>query len=205
MARPREFDEAAVLDAAIQCFWSRGYDATSMRDLVDQTGLTNASLYNAFGDKRSLYGQALVRYVERGLGERLGRFETQLTPRAAIGAFFEDVIERSLKDRQRKGCMVVNAAVEVAPHDAEFQSVVAGVLNRLEAFFRRCVVAGQQAGTITPAQSADDLARLLLSVLLGMRVLARVRPERDLLQGVIRPVFALLDSHQANTTLEQLQ
>jgi TetR/AcrR family transcriptional repressor of nem operon len=54
MARPREFDDEAVLDAAIQCFWSRGYEATSVKDLIGKTGITAASLYNAFGDKRTL-------------------------------------------------------------------------------------------------------------------------------------------------------
>ncbi|MBQ8106528.1 MAG: helix-turn-helix transcriptional regulator, partial [Afipia sp.] len=64
MARPREFEEGVVLDAAMECFWNRGYEATSMRDLVDKTGITGASLYNAFGDKRAIYQRALDRYVE---------------------------------------------------------------------------------------------------------------------------------------------
>ena len=63
MARPREFDERAVLDAAVQCFWARGYEATSVRDLAQGMGLTSASLYNAFGDKRSLYRRALDHYA----------------------------------------------------------------------------------------------------------------------------------------------
>lgn len=66
MARPREFDEAVALDAAIQCFWSRGYEATSVRDLADAMGIAGPSLYNTFGDKRTLYRQALEHYVERG-------------------------------------------------------------------------------------------------------------------------------------------
>ena len=64
MARPREFDEGVVLDAAVLCFWNRGYEATSVKDLVERTGITAASLYNAFGDKRAIYERALDRYVE---------------------------------------------------------------------------------------------------------------------------------------------
>ena len=194
MARPREFDEAAVLDAAVQCFWVRGYEATSIRDLAQNMGITGASLYNAFGDKRSLYRRALDHYLEQRLVERINRLE-KLPPREAIGAFFSEIIERSLNDPQNKGCMLVNGALEASPLDPEFQRAIADVFTQIEAFFRRCVVAGQHAGAISTSQPADDLARLLLGVLLGIRVLARARPERDLLEGLVRPALALLDYH----------
>ena len=83
MARPREFDEEAVLDAAVQCFWSRGFEATSVRDLAGSMGITGASLYNAFGDKRSLYRKALDHYVENSITDRIRRCADK-APRAAI-------------------------------------------------------------------------------------------------------------------------
>jgi len=193
MARPREFDESAALDAAVQCFWTRGYEATSVRELAAVMGITGASLYNAFGDKRGLYRRALERYVEQSFIDRVGRFEHHVPPRIAIAAFFTEIIQRSLADKDRKGCMLVNSALEVAPHDPEFQRVVADVLVQVEAFFFRCVAAGQSDGSISAAQSADDMSRILLSTLLGIRVLARTRPERALLEGLLRPVAALLD------------
>ena len=115
-----------------------------------------------------------------------------MPPRQAIAAFFAEIIERSLADPQRKGCMLVNTALEMAPHDPEFQRVVVDVMVQVEGFFRRCVVAGQRDGTISKSQSAEDLARLLLSTLLGLRVLARTRPERELLEGGVtaRPLAA---------------
>ncbi|CAP41931.1 TetR/AcrR family transcriptional regulator [Bordetella petrii] len=191
MARPREFDETAVLDAAVRCFWARGFEATSVRELAESMGITGASLYNAFGDKRSLYRRALDHYVETSFSARARRVES-LPPSEALAAFFADIVERSLADRQRKGCMIINSALEVAPHDPEFQQVVVSVLGRIEAFFLRCVTTGQQAGTIITTQPADDLARLLLSVLMGVRVMARARPERALLEGMVRPALALL-------------
>jgi TetR/AcrR family transcriptional repressor of nem operon len=196
MARPREFDEKAVLDAAVRCFWTRGYEATSVRDLARGMGITGASLYNAFGDKRSLFRKALAHYVSQSFDDRVRRFEGRLSPLDAIKAFFAEIVERSLNDEDRKGCMLVNSALDVAPHDPEFQQIVAGVLVRIEAFFGRCVRAGQGTGEISSAQSADDLARLLLGVLLGIRVLARTRPEPALLEGLVRPVLALLDRQQ---------
>jgi TetR/AcrR family transcriptional repressor of nem operon len=166
-----------------------------MRDLASEMGLTSASLYNAFGDKRALYQTALDRYVSQSFGDRVERFENNFPPREAIAAFFEEIIERSLNDKERKGCMLVNSALELAPHDRTFKRVVAGVFVEVETFFRRCAVAGQTDGTISTSQSPDDLARLLLGVLLAIRVLARTRPERELMEGLIRPVFALLDDH----------
>ena len=192
MARPREFDEDAILDAAVQCFWSRGYEATSIKDLVNHTGITAASLYNAYGDKRGLFRTALDRYVDGSVGARIRRCEG-LPPREAIEAFFEEILRRSLNDREHKGCMLVNSALELAPHDAEFQKIIAGVLTRLERFFLGRIEAGQACGTITSGISAQALARHLLGVLMGVRVLARVRPERTLLKGVIAPALALLD------------
>jgi TetR/AcrR family transcriptional repressor of nem operon len=193
MARPREFDEAAVLDAAIERFWQSGYEATSVRDLADEINIAGASLYNAFGDKRSLYERALNRYLDQTFRKRIRRLEPSLPPREAIIAFLQEIVKRSLADKQRRGCMLVNSAIESAPHDAKFFDIVAIFLDEVERFFFRCVSNGQKDGTITRAYSAEDLSRSLLGALLGIRVLARVRPERKLLEGLLRPIFGLLD------------
>ncbi len=181
-----------MLDAAVQCFWSRGYEATSVRDLIEKTGITAASLYNAFGDKRALYQKALDHYVEGSIAERIRRCEG-LAPREAIGAFFAEILTRSLGDRDHKGCMLVNAALDVAPHDPAFQEIVASVLIRIEAFFLDCIEAGQADSSITRSLPADQLAQHLLGVLMGVRVLARVRPEPALLEGAVATALYLLD------------
>lgn len=181
-----------MLNEAVQCFWARGYEATTVRDLIEKTGITGASLYNAFGDKRALYRKALDHYVEGGIADRIRRCE-ELAPRDAIATFFAEILRRSLGDREHKGCMLVNAALDVAPHDPGFQEIVAAVLVRMEGFFLRCIEGGQADGTITRSQPAENLARHLLGVLMGVRVLARVRPERALLEGVVAPALALLD------------
>jgi len=197
MARPREFDEETVLDAAVQCFWARGYEATSVRDLIEKTGITCASLYNAFGDKRALYQRALDHYVEDSVVDRIHRCEA-LAPREAIGAFFAEIVRRSLDDHQHKGCMLVNAALDVAPNDPDFQSIVAAVLVRVEQFFLGRIEAGQADGTITRSLAAKTLAQHLLGVLMGLRVLARVRPERALLDGVVSGALTLLHSQSVS-------
>ena len=185
MARPREFDEGAVLDAAVQCFWARGYESTSVKDLMERTGLTAASLYNAYGDKRAMFRIALDHYIERSIGVRIQRCEA-LAPRDAIRSFLDDILRRSLGDRERKGCLVVNSALELAPHDPGFREVIAGALKQIESFFLTCVEKGQADGTIASSRPA-------LGVLMGVRVLARVRPERPLLEGVVSTALASLD------------
>jgi len=191
MARPRKFDEAVVLDAAVRCFWSCGYEATSIRDLIEKTGLTGASIYNAFGDKRAFYQRALDHYVASSIGERMRRCEA-MEPREAIEAFFGEVVKRSLDDPQHKGCMLVNAVLDVKPQDPGFQEIVITVLSRIEGFFLCRISEGQANGSINPSHAAEDLARHLLGVLMGVRVLARVRPDRALLEGAVKPALALL-------------
>ncbi|MEP9355390.1 TetR/AcrR family transcriptional regulator [Xanthobacter sp. KR7-65] len=194
MARPRAFDENEVLDAAVRCFWTRGYEATSVRDLASSMGLTGASLYNAFGDKHALYERALERYVDESVADRIRRLEDPaVAPRAAICGFFDEIMERSLADPDMKGCMVVNAAVELGPHDPQMRAAAARTLGAIEAFFRGRVAAGQGDGSIGRHQTAEDFGRMLLGVLLGLRVLSRIRPERALLEGVLRPALAALD------------
>jgi TetR/AcrR family transcriptional repressor of nem operon len=191
MGRPREFDEANVLEAAMNCFWAQGYEATSVRDLANQMGITGASLYNAFGDKRSLYRRALDHYLEHSVHDRIGRLE-RLPPLAAVRSFFDEIIERSVTDRQRRGCMLVNSALEMAPYDPEFRKLVVQETMYIEAFFQERIAAGQEDGTIAGRQPADQLAKLLLSVLLGVRVLARTRPQREVLAGAVNSALDLL-------------
>ncbi len=192
MARPREFDDEAVLDAAMNCFWERGYEATSVRDLAREMGIAGPSLYNAFGDKRALFREVLERYAQHSARARIARLESTLPPKEAVRAFIAEIVEHSL-DPSRRGCLLVNSALEIAPHDQEIGAEIADRLGEIEAFFRRAITAAQTDGTVSPDRDPADLARLLLSVTLGIRVLARSKPERRLLEGVARPALALLD------------
>ena len=201
MGRPREFNEVAALEAAVNCFWQHGYEATSMRDLTASMGLTAPSLYNAFGDKQALFARALERYLDCTTRDRLHKYETSLPPKRAIHQFFAEIIDHSINDRERKGCFLVNSALEVAPHQSKLRAVIAEQFGEIEGFFKRCIRAAQADGTAPSGVNANDTARLLLGVLLGIRVLARSTPKRSLLEGVLRPALALLDlpRHKSKT------
>jgi len=174
----------------MQHFWAVGYAATSVRDLGDAMGLGAASLYNAFGDKRTLFTQCLDRYLDANMRARIARLEKTLPPRQAIETFLTEIVERSLESRL--GCLLANAALEVAPHDLEIADVVAERMGELEAFFRRCIVAGQQDGSISPDADAAGVARLLLTTVMGLRVLARGYPKQAVLEGAARQALSLL-------------
>jgi TetR/AcrR family transcriptional repressor of nem operon len=190
LARPREFDEGVALEAAMQRFWVAGYAATSVRDLGDAMGLGQASVYNAFGDKRTLFTQCLDRYLDANMRARIARVERTLPPRQAIEAFLSEIVERSMESRL--GCLLANAALEVAPHDTDIADVVGERMGELEAFFQRCVAAGQSDGSISRDADPEDAARLFLVTVMGLRVLARGYPQRAVLEGAVRQALSIL-------------
>jgi TetR/AcrR family transcriptional repressor of nem operon len=189
LPRPREFDEETALEAAMRCFWASGYAATSMRDLGEAMRLGLASVYNAFGGKRALFTQCLDCYLNANMRARIARLEAALPPGQAIETYLRDVVERALENRL--GCMLVNVALE-APRDPEIAGAVAARLAEMEAFFHRCAAAGQRDGTISTEHDPSDIARLMLTTVMGLNVLARGRPDRALLEGAARLALAAL-------------
>ncbi|GMG93445.1 TetR/AcrR family transcriptional regulator [Cupriavidus metallidurans] len=192
MARPRQFDAQTALSAAQDAFWAKGYHATSTRELTQAMGLTQPSLYNAFGDKRTLFLQALEDYLNHTLRERIARLEGTLPPAQALEAFFAESIERGASDPQHRGCMLINTALDASADDPELAAIVAEELTTLGHFFERTIRAGQADGSIDPTLAARDASATLLSVQIGLRVMSRVMPDRALLEASVRPVLALL-------------
>ena len=193
MARLKDFDEERALDQAVDCFWKHGYEATTVRDLADAMKIGGTSLYNAYGDKRALFERSLERYANRSMRDRIARMEAEHRPKEAIRAFLAEIVDRSLKDSDRKGCLLINSALDVAPHDTEIGKVVAGYLDELRAFFQRNIEAAQRAGQAPRMLDAEEAADHLLGVMAGIRVLARTGAKRKALESVARPALALLD------------
>jgi TetR/AcrR family transcriptional repressor of nem operon len=128
--------------------------------------------------------------------ERIRRLEASHRPKDAIRAFIAEIIDRSLADRDRKGCLLVNSALDVAPHDKEIGKVVAGYFDEIGAFFRRNIEAARKAGKAPKKIDAEDVSTHLLGVLVGIRVLARTGARRRVLEAVARPALALLEVRQ---------
>ena len=196
MVRPRAFAEDIVLDAAMHRFWRTGYQGTSVRDLESATEMAAPRLYNAFGDKPDMFALSLARYLDLNLKPRIARLEAIDAPLVAIATFLREVAERALEDCEHRGCMLINAALEFGPSapggTAGPGRHVAAGLRQLEDFFRAQVTAGQRDGSITRRCSSEALSALLLSTLIGMRVLARARPDPALLEGTLQAALATL-------------
>lgn len=196
MGRPRTFDETAVLEHTVRQFWTRGYEATSVRDLAAATGIGMTSLYNAFGDKRALFLSALAHYSDTRTRLCLQEIESLTSPADRIREFVSRIIASALGDPERMGCLVINTAIELGPHDPEVAEIIAGHLAEVEAFFRRNFEAAQQTGEADISASPEDAARSFSALMFGLRVLARTRPDREAMEGAARPLLKLLVSEQ---------
>lgn len=188
MGRPKSFDETAALDAAIGCFWRRGYEATSVRDLADEMNIQGASLYNAFGDKRQLFRTALQRYLDMEARRRLSTLDAAPDSIQGLKKFFKDLVASAAASDC--GCLLVNSAMEIAPHDGELATDICAGLNEIEAGFRKAIEASQRRGLIPRSESAVDLSRLLLAAVIAILVLSRASSDRRLLESIAKSALA---------------
>ena len=191
----KQFDVDQALAKAMQAFWARGYEATSMRDLVTCMGLNRGSLYATFGDKRSLFVQALKRYDETHREAWLAAVRQANGPKDAVLAAFEAAIKAALDQKAggaSDGCFLVNTALELSAHDAEIGAIVARGFAATEDFFHAMIAEGRAAGEIPAGLDPREAARSLLGLFIGLRVLARSRPEPALLRAIAKQAEALL-------------
>ena len=186
MSRAKEYNETDVTERAMQVFWANGYEKTSVNDLVKATGLNRGSLYSAFDGKRSLFLEALRRYDAQHRSKFLDSIAAKNSPDHAILALFEAAALNTGDKDKPSGCLLVNTALEMAPHDPEVAAAVGAALAQMEDFFRQMIRAGQEAGEIGGQIDADETAGALLALLAGMRVLARGRPDPAVLCAVCR-------------------
>lgn len=180
----KQFDKDEVLSKAMLAFWRHGYEATSMQDLVDCTGINRGSLYATFGDKRALFLASLHMYDD-GLRRRmLSELEQGFAPIEAIRRLFLAFVEAAPPLDGNKGCFLTNTALELAQHDKEVGQIVARSQEDIEAFFARIVKKGKVAGDIPAHVKPNEAARGLLASFLGLIVLTRSRPEKTLLKAI---------------------
>ncbi|MFK8848823.1 TetR/AcrR family transcriptional regulator [Streptomyces sp. Ac-502] len=193
MARPRKFDEERAVGAAMDAFRTAGYEATSTQDLCEATGLGRSSIYNTFKSKHDLFGRALDRFMTERNGELFALLESDLPVREKIRTHLRRVVDEECDSEEtRRGCLVVNTAIEIAARDEE----VAGELARdyrlrLEAI-RAAIAAGQRDGDIDAGKDARALAHLVIAAVGGLRVSARCGVGRAALEGVVEGFMAAL-------------
>lgn len=180
----KQFNVDDVLDKAMRTFWSRGYEATSVQDLVECTGINRGSLYATYGDKRELFLASLRHYDQNVRQVLVKGLERECGPREAIRRMFQAFVDKVTVTGPNEGCFLVNTALELSAHDAEVAKIIADAQKEIEAFFVRMVTNGQSEGELPLSLNPDATAQGLLATLLGILVLARSRPDPALLQSI---------------------
>lgn len=169
----KTFDLDEATDKAISVFWQKGYEATSISDLVDGMEINKGSLYNAFGSKKALFDRALLRYDQKNRQKSLRELEALGEPALAISALFDGLVAEARTDVGNRGCLLVNTALEFPNQSADVQNMVTSALHEFEDFFKRMIVLGQKGGSVPADIDADAASRSLLALVVGLRVLAR--------------------------------
>ena len=174
-------------------FWTHGYHATSLTDLLDGTGLSRGSLYKAFGDKKSLFLRALDRYAAAGLQELGDTLSIPGSVRDAIRNAFAIYVPLSAGSKGRRGCMVMATAAEMLPHDPEVGARVQEVFSRIQDLLVDAVRRGQAAGEIPVNRDARELARFMVCQIEGMRLMGKVGANRKDMAAVVEVAMRCLD------------
>jgi len=193
MARHKEFDRDEALHKAMEVFWSRGYEAASVNDLVRHMGINRQSLYDTFGDKHALYLQALDRYREVE-GRRM--FEILDRPgsvKKALRQLFQGVVEGSFCGGQRRGCFVGNAMSELAGRCKATAAKTCSNMAAAEEALYRALLRGKKAGEIEGGRDFRAVARFLYSSLQGLQLMAKATRDRKTLEDVVKVTLSVLD------------
>lgn len=192
MARPKGFLPDQALERAMDLFWKQGYEASSIEDILQSTGLGRGSLYDTFGDKHALYLAALDRYCVTFGGKLTPLRQQSGSVRDSFQSFFQELIEEALADSEHRGCFLVNAAMEMAPRDPDVMSRVQAGLDRTREAFYHVLVKAQAAGELDWTYDPHQLAHYLLNAYLGLRVLSRARPDRRFLEDIVKTTLSVL-------------
>lgn len=184
MARPRKFDRDEVLDQATEAFWRHGYAGTSLARLDQVTGLQRGSLYNGFGDKHQLFLACLDRYAEREIGAAVTLLTLPGQAQRKVRKLFLSVAEASKAAGGRRGCLLCNSAVELAPHDQAVEAKVTHHLGSLRTAFHQALAAekGEQASNRIAA-AADQLTASYMGLLVMAKAGFPVSRLRHIAQG----------------------
>ena len=191
MARPRKFDRSEALDNAMLVFWQKGYEATFLDDLTDAMGINRPSLYNAFGDKHTLYMEALARYRELYSGKMLAALKRAPTVKAGFEQIFADLIAEAT-ERCCRGCMIVNSTVEAGATSEGVAAFVRETDAASKRAFAAAVIDAQQQGELT-GKDPDALATYLYSAVQGLQLRAKAGDSRAELEAIAKLALSVLD------------
>lgn len=193
MSRPRSFDEDQVLDAAMTTFWFKGYEATSLQDLMAAMNLQKGSIYKAFGDKHQLFTKVLQRYLDTALQKCRSLFQTASSPRAALRFLIEENLANIANENScGRGCFAVNSAVELAPHDPQVAEMLSTYFTSKERIFTDLIIKGQDKGEFRADLNPHETARFIIMCLHGIGAAVKSHYQRNDARGMANTLLQLL-------------
>ena len=197
MARSKAFNEEEVLDKAVAVFWAKGYEATSMQDLVEAMGIQRGSLYATFGNKQQLFLQSLERYGKVVVKQFLDILESKPSAIESIELFFAQLVEHLLTAGPLRSCLVTNSAIERGLRDDATKQQVLHLLNALEKGFYKTLRRASNSGEISTELDLKKVANFLTSSMQGLLVMGKVCSERSVLEGINQVTLSIL-THKNN-------
>ena len=193
MARQKEFDRDEVLHRAMEVFWACGYEGTSIQDLVKHMRINRQSIYDTFGDKHSLFLQALDRYREIQSQKVFEILDRPGSVKRNLKLLFQEVVDKSLSDKDRRGCFVGNAMSELAGRCKETAARTCNSVALAERTFQRVLQRGKEEGELPAGRDTRAVARFLYCNLQGLMLLAKATSDRQFLNDVVRVTLSVLD------------
>ena len=194
MPRPKEFERDVVLEKAMELFWQKGYEATSVQDLVQHMGINRGSLYDTFQDKHHLFLAAVSHYHDTVVKDAIARLEAPTAAKQAIIDHFDRMVDCMMGDEAQRGCLMTNTIVELAAHHPDIAAQLQMSLRRIEQAFRTVLARAQAAGEVSSEQDASDLARYLVCCIQGLRVMCKTHVNREQFQATVNIMLSVLDS-----------
>jgi TetR/AcrR family transcriptional repressor of nem operon len=191
MGRNFEFSREETLNRAMQVFWQKGYKATIMRDLIKEMGIQPGSIYNTFGDKHSLFLEALKHYGEVVTANALKILERDASPMENLQIFFNEIILRPA-DKKCRGCLLVNTVVELAPHDSETADIAKEIMQKIETAFYNCLKKSRDYGEIPKEKNIRALSKFFASSTHGLLVTGKSNTSQEEMRDVVNVIFESL-------------
>ncbi|SJZ34406.1 transcriptional regulator, TetR family [Enhydrobacter aerosaccus] len=171
--RPRSFDTEAAVERAMDVFWSRGYHATALPDLLQATKLSRGSLYAAFGDKHSLFLRALDRYIADALTRMDGELAARKDPVDGLRTLLAGYVDRTSGASGRRGCLLVATAMELAGRDTDVDLRIRRFFEAMEVRMAGALSRARDAGKLADGVEPSSAARILVCFVEGLRVVGK--------------------------------
>ncbi|MWC30955.1 TetR/AcrR family transcriptional regulator [Paenibacillus sp. MMS18-CY102] len=192
MVRTKEFEPSAALEKAMQLFWRKGYERTSINDLVLAMGINRGSIYDTFGDKHSLYLQCLARYSDIYISQTLAILARQLPVYATLDRLFSNVVELVHEDGCNWGCFMTNTSTELALHDEKVAELVTLNFERLEHGFTQFIEHGIHSGELRSELNPQALGRYFTNAFSGLATLAKTNLPPPFFKDAIQSTLSIL-------------